>query len=148
MPAGPKDSPNGPTPRRQTFDVAASFIKTHLSSPIGLKHLCRLTQVSERTLRAAFHDVCGMSPKQFLLNARLQQVREALKSQSRLATVTTVAEDCGFSELGRFAGRYKSVFGEYPSETLRRGVPPPALRHAGQSALLGIEPPCNERAMP
>jgi AraC family ethanolamine operon transcriptional activator len=34
-------------------------------------------------------------------------------------TVSTVATDHGFCELGRFAGTYKLMFGETPSETLR-----------------------------
>jgi AraC family ethanolamine operon transcriptional activator len=106
--------------RRHVFDVAEAFIKANISSPIELKHLCRLTRVSERTVRNAFHEGCGMSPKQFLLRARLNHVRETLRELGSQVTVTTVATDCGFSELGRFAGRYKATFGEYPSDTLRR----------------------------
>ena len=35
------------------------------------------------------------------------------------ATVTRIATDHGFYELGRFASRYRAVYGERPSETLR-----------------------------
>ena len=37
-------------------------------------------------------------------------------------TVTRIATDFGFFELGRFAGIYTSAFGERPSDTLRSGA--------------------------
>jgi AraC-like DNA-binding protein len=35
-------------------------------------------------------------------------------------TVTAIANDYGFAELGRFAVSYRRLFGESPSTTLRR----------------------------
>jgi AraC family ethanolamine operon transcriptional activator len=61
-----------------------------------------------------------MSPKQYLLTVRLHGVRRALSDAGfRATTVTDVATDHGFFELGRFAASYREAFGEAPSETLR-----------------------------
>jgi transcriptional regulator GlxA family with amidase domain len=63
-----------------------------------------------------------MSPKRFVLRERLYEVRRALRdADATSGTVTTIATDHGFFELGRFAGTYKAVFGETPSATLRGG---------------------------
>ena len=61
-----------------------------------------------------------MSPKRCLLAARLEGVRRALSDAGTgPTTVTGVATDHGFYELGRFAATYREAFGETPSETLR-----------------------------
>ena len=85
-----------------------------------LSRLCRVVGVGERTLRNAFYAVHGMGPKRWMLIERLEGVRRALsETRSAPLTVTDVASDHGFSELGRFAGSYREAFGETPSETLR-----------------------------
>ena len=72
-----------------------------------------------------------MSPKRCMLAERLQNVRRALRQAStRHATVTTVATDHGFYELGRFAATYRQAFGETPSATLRGHVSTTSLQHA------------------
>ena len=81
--------------------------------------------LSERGLRNAFYDVRGMSPKQCMLQERLQSVRRVLRNRTvKGTTVTSVATDYGFYELGRFAGAYKQLFGEAPSATLRGAAKP------------------------
>lgn len=55
-----------------------------------------------------------------LRRVRLAQARADLEAPGHNTSVTTVAYDCGFSHLGRFAREYARRYGESPSETLRR----------------------------
>lgn len=107
--------------RRRVVERAETFLRDNLSEPIALGDLCAVTGVSERSLRNAFHDVYGVSPKQYMLQARLERVHAALAAGAG-PTVTTVATDHGFFELGRFACRYKATYGQHPSTTLRAAV--------------------------
>jgi transcriptional regulator GlxA family with amidase domain len=97
-----------------------AFLRDHLDEPIHMAQLCDATGVSERSLRNACHAVCGTSPKRYLTRRRLEAVRLALaEARPGQDTVTRIATDYGFFELGRFAGIYTSTFGERPSDTLR-----------------------------
>jgi AraC-like DNA-binding protein len=99
------------------------FLQAHFDEPIHMSELCDVTGVSERSLRNACHAVCGTSPKRYLMRRRMEAVRQALATASPgQATVTRIATDFGFFELGRFAAVYTSLFGELPSETLRGGT--------------------------
>ncbi len=101
-------------------EAAIARITESAGEPLTVADLCRATHVSERTLRNAFHDVYGISPKQFLIRHGLEQARRALlEAGEERGTVTRVATECGFFELGRFAGAYRHLFGECPSDTLR-----------------------------
>ncbi|MEY3298568.1 MAG: hypothetical protein RLZZ597_1828, partial [Cyanobacteriota bacterium] len=55
---------------------------------------------------------------------RLHGIRRALlHSDPKPETVAQIAHQWGFFSLGHFARDYKTLFGELPSETLRRTVP-------------------------
>jgi transcriptional regulator GlxA family with amidase domain len=87
---------------------------------VRLTELCRIVGLSERGLRNAFYRVHGVSPTRWIMGERLQGVRNALIDDGVTSTtVTTVAAEYGFYELGRFAAIYKDAFGEAPSDTLR-----------------------------
>jgi len=98
---------------------AVEYIKQHASDNLSIDELVRITEVSERSLFNSFKQCLDMTPMQFvqkhrLANARLQLLDPA---QSLHLSVTEIAFNNGFSQLGRFSAHYKSVYGELPSAT-------------------------------
>ena len=60
-----------------------------------------------------------MGPKQYLVLRRIHLARRALRAANpTVASVTEIATRYGFWHFGRFAGLYRSIFGEAPSATL------------------------------
>lgn len=115
--------PKSSASRQQAVERAESYVRAHPDADVPISQLCRIAGVSERGLRNAFHSVRGMSPKQYLLTERLLGARRALIDSSRHpTTVTDVATNYGFFELGRFAATYREAFGETPSDTLRAAI--------------------------
>jgi AraC-like DNA-binding protein len=111
-------------PRGRRAAMAKTFeavIEANFDRPLFISNLCRIVDVSERTLRNICREQLGMSPHRFLALRRLHLARQALlRSDQYSATVTGIAMSHGVWELGRFAVAYKSLFGESPSATLRR----------------------------
>lgn len=105
---------------------AEEFMRARLALPLYVADLCQATGVSERTLRSAFRNVYGVGPNRFLKLRRLNQVRRVLQRAGMGSLVSEVATRHGFWDLGRFAGDYRRLFGESPSQTLRRSDEPAA----------------------
>lgn len=92
-----------------------------ITGPISIADLCIGLNVSPRTLHKAFIKIMGMAPHAFFQKRRLSQAYQMLlKADSREFRVTDIAARLGFSELGRFSGQYRALFGESPSATIRR----------------------------
>jgi AraC-like DNA-binding protein len=89
--------------------------------PLYMPELCATVGASYTTLRDCCQEFLGMSPKRYLWLRRMHLVRRALRiADAEKTTVTEIATDYGFWELGRFAGAFRSLFGEPPSAALRR----------------------------
>jgi AraC family ethanolamine operon transcriptional activator len=100
----------------RALDLARSF-----PGPISIADLCIGLNISPRTLHKAFIKIMGMAPYAFFQKRRLSQAYQMLlKADSRESRVTDIAAQLGFSELGRFSGQYRALFGESPSATIRR----------------------------
>jgi AraC-like DNA-binding protein len=98
-----------------------TYLEAHPDTPLHLLEICAALGTPERTLRAACEEQLGMGPIRYLNLRRMHLVRRALAlADPSRATVTQLATDYGFWELGRFAVAYRALFGEPPSETLRR----------------------------
>jgi transcriptional regulator GlxA family with amidase domain len=106
--------------RHRLVQRAAEFLSSHAAEGVRIGELSRVAGVSERTLRKAFHTVHGLSPKQFDLRERLFGARRALCNVDEARkSVTSIACEFGFFELGRFSRAYKAAFGESPSQTIK-----------------------------
>jgi len=96
-------------------------LATNPKRPFYLAEICAATGVSERTLQICCQEYLGMGPVRFLWLRRMHLARrELMKAASETTTVTTIAMEHGFGELGRFSVVYRSLFGESPSRTLNR----------------------------
>jgi AraC-like DNA-binding protein len=101
------------------LEAVEAWIDAHLEMPITVGCLCDVAGVGERALQKAFESRRGLSPMRFVVERRLASARRQLESPLADNTVTEVATRLGF-HLGRFAGLYRDVFGETPSQTLLR----------------------------
>jgi len=85
--------------------------------------ICCHTQVSQRTLQYAFRELLDMTPVAYLRIVRLNRARvELLAPPSPATTVTEVASRWGFLHFSKFSRDFSVMFGEFPSETLRRSL--------------------------
>jgi len=107
--------------RDRALRRAKAYLREHGEEPVTVRDLCRVTEVSERTLRYAFFEQFGVSPKSYLTAMRLNGVRRQLNhADPSLAKIADVANHWGFWHMGQFAADYRRLFGELPSETLNR----------------------------
>jgi transcriptional regulator GlxA family with amidase domain len=100
---------------------AQAYIAANLAEPIAVDALAAAACTTRRTLHRAFVQVLGESPRDHVLRLRLQTHQGDLEAAAGDArTVADVANRWGIGELGRFAARYRALFGELPSATLAR----------------------------
>ena len=96
------------------------FLEANPNTPLYLTEVCAAIGTAERTLRIACEEHVGMGPIRYLHLRRMHLVRRALLRADSSTTVTRIATDHGFWELGRFSVAYRQLFGEVPSVTLKR----------------------------
>ena len=114
------------TGRPQTVDgkLIATAIELIEDSPepmLPLEELVAALGVSKRSIQTGFQKHLGVSPRTYAELCRLHRARKQLAAGSLAkTTVTKVAAQLGMWDFGRFAARYRALFGERPSETLTR----------------------------
>jgi AraC-like DNA-binding protein len=97
-------------------------IEARPTEALQLLDVCLAAAVSQRTLQTACKEFLGISAHRYLWLRRMSLVRRALELATRDSTdtVTSIANDHGFAQAGRFAVNYRKMFGELPSTTFNR----------------------------
>ena len=106
--------------RERLVARARAWIDDHLGEPIDIDDIAAAAGASRRTLSRAFFDVLEESPRAYVTRLRLHRIRSDLVDDA--VSVPRIAEASnrwGVCELGRMAERYKAMFDELPSETVR-----------------------------
>lgn len=100
---------------------AEAIMFASYAGPISIAAIAQEIGVGERSLQIAFKRHRGVGPRETLNRIRLQMAQEKLKRADNCDGVSSIALDCGFVHFGRFSVAYRKLFGESPSDTLRRG---------------------------
>lgn len=100
--------------------VATEYMLKNLSNPeLSNIELARVAGVSEVYLRRLFNEHYGTTPKQYVLNLRIDEAKRLM--DEGISSVGSIAEGCGFSGIYHFSRMFKTVTGLSPSEYIKRG---------------------------
>jgi len=105
---------------RPELTKLCEFLSAHLSAPVSLTQMERMSGLSARVLQRSFQKAFGLRPKQWMRQQRLHAGRRALLNPHEPTTITSVAYDFCFASPSDFARHYLVEFGEPPSQTLMR----------------------------
>ena len=108
--------------RYRRLTLLRDYIRENMHRPIRMGELCMVGGLSRRGLEYLFMELAGVQVGTFLHRLRLQGARrELLATRPGHGSVKLCALNWGFWHLGRFAAEYRVLFGENPSDTLKKG---------------------------
>lgn len=112
-----------PCSRDRSITRVIEYLDQHVGALPDLPLLCKIANVSERTLQYAFRERYGLSPNQFVRCWQLNTARRLILSSGRGArSIAAIAAECGFLDPSVFAKHYRMLHGERPSATAAKLV--------------------------
>lgn len=98
--------------------LAKKFFRDHLAEPGLVAAAADLANLTERTLSRRFGRATGVSPRDFIVEIRMERARDLL-ARTRLP-IDEVAARVGYSDRGTFSKTFKERAGLSPSSYRRR----------------------------
>lgn len=108
-----------------TVLLAKRFILQHLAAPSLVSAAAEMAHLGERTFCRRFTRAVGLTPRAFILEARMSQAKDLL-SGTRLP-IEEVAARVGYADRSSFAKLFKDRTGETPAGYRRRYQAPVRL---------------------
>ncbi|WP_164821461.1 helix-turn-helix domain-containing protein [Paenibacillus koleovorans] len=93
---------------------AAEYIRTNMKQALPIQELARLSGLSESSFRRLFHETYGVSPKQYLQQARLTEAKFLLRSSTK--SIQLISEQIGFLSIHAFSSWFQKMEGTSPNE--------------------------------
>ena len=102
---------------------ALRYAQLKYGENVLISELVENESVGYRTLLRAFERYIHFSPKHYLKLRQLNAVYHAIRKNNGFERLTDILGEQGVNEFGRFAGEYRAIFAELPSDTYRRHRP-------------------------
>lgn len=102
--------------------LISEYLHAYNTEAIQVADLCHITCKSIRTLERICLKVFRMSPGKLIKLHRLNAIRRVIVNSppDEAISLTVLSMQYGFMNTGRFAGEYRRIFGERPSDTLAK----------------------------
>lgn len=91
------------------------FIETHYQEQITIDDIAASAGISVSTLLRLYHDILHTTPIQYVLQCRLEQIREGLISSPE-SSISEIAYSCGFNDISYFNRCFLKKYGKTPSQ--------------------------------
>lgn len=112
------DEQREPKPSELLAPAMKLLSRSLFDSELTVAALAAHVNLSEAYFRRLFKQAFGTSPKQYVLELRIRQAKQLLSEHT--ASVSAVAEYCGFSSVYHFSRAFKAATGQTPSEYMAR----------------------------
>ncbi len=97
----------------ETVKATRNFIDTNFDKELNLDFLSHARFTSKYHLLRLFKKYYGLTPRQYLIDKRIEKSKEQLKKG---ISVTETCYTVGFESLGSFSSLFKSRIGKSPSQ--------------------------------
>lgn len=102
-------------PKSDILHPAIKFLEKNISNPeLNNSLLARKANISEIYFRKLFLEKTGVTPKQYILDIRMQKAKQLLTESE--FSVSAIAEECGFTSVYSFSRAFKERTNQSPTE--------------------------------
>jgi AraC-like DNA-binding protein len=94
-----------PRPKDERVDQACAILREHLDGKTQINEIASRVFLSESHLRLLFRQTLGISPKSYLLRARMEKARELLSMTD--LDLAEISRLLGFENQSRFSREFR-----------------------------------------
>ena len=110
-------SENRPS-RNDLLSEILSYMNKRITDPVTIEEICREFYISRSSLQALFRTHLNTSPKNYLLNIKLQKSKELIRENEY--TISEIAYRLGFSSIHYFSRLFRKYFNTTPTAYARK----------------------------
>lgn len=106
--------------RYERIKPVLEYMRQNISEPIRLEALAKQCSLSPAHFCRVFRQITGTTPVQYLTTLRLHQAAALLRRTDR--SVSQIAEEVGFDDVGYMSRCFKKQFGMTPTQVKRQAL--------------------------